>query len=138
MVIIPDRRNRLCDVTEFIPRQRGASNQQSQIVNPALFPQEQTSYRTEVELLDKIYAKRIIFSNSLLVKGRNVKNQGRFGDPGGTVRGTGKLSLLVATSDPLGFISTPFRKGKGNLKKKKKWDQTLGVTKYIQVAPTMK
>lgn len=53
----------------------------------------------------------------MLVKGSNVKNHGRFGDQGGTVRGAGKLVLPVATSHSLGSISTPFRKGKGNLKK---------------------
>ena len=46
-----------------------------------------------------------------------MKNQGRFGDHRGTVSVIGKLFLLVAASYTLGFISTPFGKGKGNLTK---------------------
>ena len=49
----------------------------------------------------------------MLVKGRIMKNQGRFGDQEGSVGGIGNLFALVAASYTLGSTSTPFRKGKG-------------------------
>lgn len=63
----------------------------------------------------------------MLVKGRNVKNEGRLGDSGGTVRERDRKTFPPGCYiRSLGLHFNPIQKGKGKLEKK--WDQTLGVT----------